>query len=70
MKHRVIGGALCGCLMALIYALAPLVSGAMVGVGDVFAGALWKVFRYTIMCVIGVLVTEIVLPAPAINTKE
>ena len=64
MWKRIVGGAACGCLMAVFQtALFVLLGyhGAMT-VGDILINAVWKVFAYTIFSTLGVILTELSLP--------
>ena len=63
---RVIGGVVCGGAIGVLYALMPAILGygAPIGAGDVLVNGVWRVFVFTIMSTIGVLLTEIKLPEP------
>jgi hypothetical protein len=70
LSRRILGGAVCGFFIGVLYSLVPVVLGQM-GLGsidDILIHGLWRVFIFTIFSTVGALLTEIQLPAPrAIN---
>jgi len=66
---RIIGGAVCGSTVGLLYTAvsAILGYGALFGGDDVVIDCVWRVFLFSILSTLGVLLTEIKLPEP--NTR-
>jgi hypothetical protein len=64
---RIAGGALCGAAIGVAGAVVSGVVGAHdpVGVSAIAVIAIWRAFVFTIVAVLGVLVTEIRMPEPA-----
>ncbi len=63
---RVIGGAVCGSAIGVLYTTMSTIlgHGGPIGIGDMAINCVWMVFVFTIMSTIGVLLTEIKLPGP------
>lgn len=61
---RVAGGALCGMAIAVLHVFLFMALGWTGGAaaGDLFVNGFWKVFVYTLMSTLGVLITELSLP--------
>ena len=66
LSKRIIGATACGVLVGLLYTAmsAMLGHGSLVGVGDIATGCVWRVFIFTILSTIGLLLTELKLPEP------
>ena len=66
MWKRVIGAAACGGAVGVLYTAvsAMLGYGGPFGTGDILINCVWRVFIFTILSVIGMLLTEIKLPEP------
>jgi len=66
MWKRVIGAAACGGVVGVLYTAvsAMLGYGGPFGTGDIVINCVWRVFIFTILSVIGMLLTEIKLPEP------
>lgn len=63
LGSRVIGAAICGGLIAVLYmGISSILGGAEMS--EIAAGGLWRVFLFTILSAFGVLLTEIWLPEP------
>lgn len=63
---RIIGGAVCGIAIGVLSTtvLAILSHGGPLGIGDMAINSVWRVFVFTIISIIGVILTEIKLPEP------
>ena len=66
MWKRVIGAVACGGAVGVLYTAvsAILVYGGPIGVGDLVINCVWRVFIFSILSAIGMLLTEIALPEP------
>ncbi len=66
MWKRVIGAAACGGAVGVLYTAvsAILGYGGPIGAGDMVINCVWRVFIFTILSAIGMLLTEIKLPEP------
>ena len=66
MWKRVIGAAACGGAVGVLYTAvsAILGYGGPIGTGDIVINCVWRVFIFTILSAIGMLLTEIKLPEP------
>ena len=66
LSKRVIAGTLCGVLVGILYGvLSPaLANNVQLGAYDIAINCVWRVFVFSILAVIGVLVTELKLPEP------
>ena len=66
MWKRVIGAAACGGAVGVLYTAvsAMLGYGGPFGTGDIVINCVWRVFIFTILSTIGMLLTEIKLPEP------
>ncbi len=66
LSKRIIGGMLCGGLLGILYGvLSPVLADNIhLGVQDIAINCVWRVFVFSILAVIGVLVTELRLPEP------
>jgi hypothetical protein len=64
---RVIGGAVCGIAIGVLSVTIPVILGyaGNVGISDIAINSAWRVFVFTIISVIGVILTEIKLPGTA-----
>jgi hypothetical protein len=66
LGRRVAGGALAGALTGLLYVAASTFLGSPeTGAGPHVSAALWRAFLFTLLAVIGVLVTELIMPEPS-----
>jgi hypothetical protein len=61
---RVIGGAICGSAIGVLSVTVPVIVGygGPVGIGDMAINSVWRVFVFTIISIIGVVLTEIQMP--------
>ena len=68
---RIVGGALCGVAVGIISALISglWVTGKSVGISAIAITGVWRAFVFTLVSVMGVLITEIKLPQPHGNDK-
>ena len=66
LSKRIIGATACGGLVGLLYTAmsAMLGHGSLIGVGEIATGCVWRVFIFTILSTIGLLLTELKLPEP------
>lgn len=66
LGKRIVGGTLCGALLAglSIVAAAAVGPGRIMGAGDIVINALWRIFLFGILATVGVLLTEVFLPDP------
>ncbi|UCD80449.1 MAG: hypothetical protein JSW26_03190 [Desulfobacterales bacterium] len=67
IRQRVIGAALCGTAVGVFSAMitAGFSPGNPIAMSEITVNGIWRAFVFTIISVIGVLLTEINLPAPA-----
>ena len=66
LTRRVGAGAVCGVLIGILSTVSSTILGANTTAepGDLIANGLWRIFLFTLMSTIGVLVTEFRLPEP------
>jgi len=66
IRQRIMGAVLCGAIVGLSSTVisVALAGGSQIGISQIAVSSLWRVFVFTIFSVIGVLITEIALPAP------
>jgi hypothetical protein len=66
MWKRIIGAVACGVAVGVLYTVvsASLGYGGSIGVGDIVINCVWRVFIFTLLSAIGMLLTEIKLPEP------
>ena len=66
IRQRIIGAVLCGVIVGVSSTVisVALAAGSQIGISQILVSSLWRVFVLTIFSVIGVLGTEILLPAP------
>jgi hypothetical protein len=66
LKQRIIGAALCGVAVGAFSTLisAGISSGNPIAGSQIIANSIWRIFIFTIFTVVGLLLTEINLPAP------
>ncbi len=66
MWKRVIGAAGCGGAVGVLYTAVSAILGysGPIGTDDIVINCVWRVFIFTILSVIGMLLTEIKLPEP------
>jgi hypothetical protein len=71
LSHRVIASAVGAVLMGVLYGvLSPVfISAAPIGSGDIAINCVWRVFVFTILSVIGMLLTELYQPEPISGFK-
>jgi hypothetical protein len=71
-RRRVIGGAVCGVVMGVLYAVvtAVLDNGGSIVIRDLAANGLWRVFLFTLASTVGVLLTELRLPGPRKRSSD
>ena len=72
MWQRVVGAALCGMTTGVfsIIISAGFGTGNLVGMSEIAVNSIWRAFVFTIVSIIGVLLTEINLPAPEIGGQR
>ena len=63
LGNRVIGAAICGGMVAVLYTGISSILGR-IEISEIAAGGLWRVFLFIILSAFGVLLTEIRLPEP------
>ena len=66
MWKRVIGATACGGAVGVLYTAGTAIIGydGLVGAGEMATSCVWRVFVFTILSVLGMLLTEIKLPEP------
>jgi hypothetical protein len=66
IRQRIIGAVLCGVIAGVSSTVisVALAAGSQIGIAQIAVSSLWRVFVFTIFSVIGVLITEIMLPEP------
>ena len=64
MWKRVAGGAACGVALGVLYTLLPVIAGygGEMGIGALAVNGAWRIFIFTLLSTVGVLLTEISLP--------
>lgn len=69
LPKRICGGAVCGSLVGMLYtAVSGIIGqGGPVELGALTADCIWRVFIFGILSAIGVILTELKLPAPAVE---
>jgi hypothetical protein len=69
LKKRIIGAALCGVSVGLFSTIisAGMNPGAAIGLADIVVNSIWRMFIFTILTVVGLLLTEVNLPDPTVN---
>jgi hypothetical protein len=69
LSKRLIGATVCGGLVGVFYTAlsAELNHGGLVGVGEIATGCVWRVFVFTILSTIGLLLAELKLPEPKVR---
>jgi len=72
IRQRIIGAVLCAVIVGVSSTLisAALAVGSQIGISQIAVSSLWRVFVFTIFCVIGVLITEIMLPEPEVRGQR
>jgi hypothetical protein len=67
LKHRIIASALCAAAAGALspYISAVLSTGPPLGISDLIANSVWRLFIFTIFSVVGLLIVEINLPEPS-----
>ncbi|MGA1865233.1 MAG: hypothetical protein ACMUHX_09240 [bacterium] len=68
LSKRIIGAALCGVVMGVLYTAisAFLGHGGLLGASDIVISGIWRIFLFTIFSAIGAILTELKLPEPKI----
>ena len=69
LLKRISGGAVCGSLVGILYTAVSGIIGqdGPVALGALTADCIWRVFIFGILSAIGVILTELKLPAPAVE---
>jgi hypothetical protein len=69
MSRRITAAALCGGLTGIFHTIlaAGVAYGIFRGINDITINGLWKIFIFTIFSIIGVILTELMLPEPDNN---
>ena len=69
LSKRIIGATVCGGLVGILYTAlsAVLGYGKLIGISEIAAACVWRVFLFTILSTIGLLFTELKLPEPRIS---
>ena len=72
LKHRIIGAALCGVSAgAFSTVLSAVINpGNLLDGSQIMVSSLWRIFIFTIFSIVGVLITEISLPEPAVGGQK
>jgi hypothetical protein len=72
LGKRVIAAAVGAALIGVLYGvLSPVfISIAPIGPDDIAINCIWRVFVFTILSVIGMLLTELKLPEPEVNYEK
>ena len=72
LGKRLIASVICAALMGIMYGvLSPeFVSLTPVGSKEILIGCVWRVFVFTILSAIGMLLTELNLPEPEVNYEK
>ena len=66
LGNRIIGAAICGGVVGVLYTAMSGILGT-IGVGEMATGCVWRVFVFTILSAVGVLLTELKLPEPRVR---
>ena len=71
LKKRIIGAVLCGVSVGACSTIisAGLNAGGAIGAADIIVQSIWRIFIFTIFTVIGLLITEVNLPALAVGKQ-
>jgi len=66
---RIVGAAICGGVVGLLYTAVSMILGygGPIEVGEMATGCIWRVFVFTILSTMGVLLTELKLPEPRVK---
>ena len=66
LLNRIFGGAVCGTLIGIFYSIATAIIGhnGLIMSDDIVVNGLWRVFIFTMLSAVGVILTEIKLPEP------
>lgn len=69
LPKRLIGGAICGGIMGVLYtAVSAIIAyGGAIGVGQITIDCLWRIFIFSLFSAIGVILTELRLPEPTVK---
>jgi hypothetical protein len=69
LPKRIIGAALCGGMVGILYTAetAILAANGLIGINEIATAGVWRVFIFTILSAIGVILTELNLPEPALR---
>jgi hypothetical protein len=67
LLKRITGGALCGLAIGVLYTFLSLMLGenGLLGINEIAISGLWRIFIFTLVSTLGVILTEIRLPDPA-----
>jgi hypothetical protein len=66
LGNRIIGAAICGGVVGVLYTAMSGILGT-IGVDEMATGGVWRVFVFTILSAVGVLLTELKLPEPRVR---
>jgi hypothetical protein len=69
LGRRIVQAAVCGVATGALYALAHNLLGSWQGPAELAKLLIWRVFIFTILTVIGAIITELKLPAPHIENS-
>jgi hypothetical protein len=66
LLKRVFAGAICGIIMAVLYSIATIIIGqnGLIMPDDIVGSGLWRVFIFSMLSTLGVILTEIKLSEP------
>ena len=69
---RIIGGAVCGIMVGFLYTAvsAILGYGTLFGGDDLVINCVWRIFLFSILSTLGVLLTEVKLPEPNMRQRK
>lgn len=69
MWKRVIGAAVCGGAVGVLYTGVSVILGygGLIGVGELVTNCVWRAFVFSILSTVGVLLTEVKLPEPRVR---
>jgi hypothetical protein len=63
MRNRVLAGAACGTAVGVLYtAISTVLGVGAITPGDITVSVLWRVFLFTMISTLGVMLTELLLP--------